>query len=180
MLSSLRQPYRAFTLIELLVVIGIIAILATILVSATTRAREKGRQVSCTSNLRNIGMALRVYASDQDEAFPSGDNAVGLGLLIEQNEIKSMKIFTCPSTKTSHEPTRTLTDEHLDYIYKGGFTQKDCGAETALAADRVGTPNHTDFGNVLFGTGNAAGFRGSDWATRDESHNTGGWPADPH
>jgi prepilin-type N-terminal cleavage/methylation domain-containing protein len=175
-----RRLLRCFTLVELLVVIGIIAILAAILLSASAQAREKGRRVSCASNLRNIGMALRVYASDQDEQFPQGDNAAGLGLLIVQNEVKSMKIFTCPSTRTSREPTAVLTDQHLDYVYKGGFSQKDCGAETGLAADRVATPNHKKFGNVLLGTGNVEGVHGADWATRNDSHHTGGWPDDPH
>jgi prepilin-type N-terminal cleavage/methylation domain-containing protein len=174
-----KRP-RRFTLIELLVVIGIIAILATILLSASAQAREKGRQVSCASNLRNIGMALRVYASDEDEQFPAGDNAAGLGLLVVQNEIKSMKLFICPSTDTTLEPSPVLTDAHLDYVYKGGTSQKDCGPETGLAADRIATPNHKKFGNVLLGTGNVEGIHGVDWATQDDSYHTGGWPVDPH
>ena len=126
-----------FTLIELLVVVGLIAILIAVLLPAIAQAREKGRRVSCTSNLRNLGMALRVYSADADESFPPGDNAAGLGLLVEMNQIKSMKIFLCPSTKTTHERTATLTDTHLDYVYCGGLTEKSCGVATGLAADRI-------------------------------------------
>ena len=169
-----------FTLIELLVVVGLIAILIAVLLPAIAQAREKGRRVSCTSNLRNLGMALRVYSADADESFPPGDNAAGLGLLVEMNQIKSMKIFLCPSTKTTHERTATLTDTHLDYVYCGGLTEKSCGVATGLAADRITTPNHRDFGNILFGNGNAHGFRAPDWATMEDSHHTGGWPPDPH
>lgn len=169
-----------FTLIELLVVVGLTAILIAVLLPAIAQAREKGRRVSCASNLRNIGMALRVYAADADENFPTGDNAAGLGLLVQMNQIKSMKIFLCPSTKSTHEPTAALTDAHLDYVYRGGLTEKNCGAETGLAADRVATANHRDFGNVLFGTGHAYGIRGPEWASIKDSHHTGGWPADPH
>ncbi len=171
---------RWFTLIELLVVIALIAILSTILLSTASQAREKGRRVSCASNLRNIGMALRVYSADADESFPPGDNAAGLGLLLQLNQIKSMKIFLCPSTKNTHEPTTVLTDAHLDYIYRGGQTEKNCGVETGIGADRITNPNHRGFGNVLFGNGNARGFRSPDWPTMQNSHNTGGWPADPH
>jgi len=58
---------QAFTLIELLVVIAIIAILAAILFPVFARAREKARQASCQSNLKQIGLAFLMYAQDYDE-----------------------------------------------------------------------------------------------------------------
>ena len=60
----------AFTLIELLVVIAIIAILAAILFPVFASAREKAKQASCTSNVRQIGMAWLQYAQDFDERYP--------------------------------------------------------------------------------------------------------------
>ena len=59
-----------FTLIELLVVIAIIAILAAILFPVFSRAREKARQAACQSNLKQIGLALRMYTTDWDERLP--------------------------------------------------------------------------------------------------------------
>src|SRR5205809_4417491 len=67
-----RHRRQAFTLIELLVVIAIIAILAAILFPVFARAREKARQISCLSNLKNIGTATLMYLQDYDETFPSG------------------------------------------------------------------------------------------------------------
>jgi len=62
----------AFTLIELLVVIAIIAILAAILFPVFAQAREKARQASCLSHMKQIGLATRMYLQDYDETwFPA-------------------------------------------------------------------------------------------------------------
>ncbi|MBC7288020.1 MAG: DUF1559 domain-containing protein [Armatimonadetes bacterium] len=63
---------HGFTLIELLVVIAIIAILAAILFPVFARAREKARQASCSSNLKQIALAAQMYVQDYDEMFPPG------------------------------------------------------------------------------------------------------------
>ena len=61
---------RGFTLIELLVVIAIIAILAAILFPVFARARASARQTQCISNLRQLGLALEMYASDYRDLYP--------------------------------------------------------------------------------------------------------------
>jgi len=65
-----QSSKRAFTLIELLVVIAIIAILAAILFPVFAQVREKARQITCTSNLKQFGLGVLQYAQDNDEAMP--------------------------------------------------------------------------------------------------------------
>jgi prepilin-type N-terminal cleavage/methylation domain-containing protein len=70
--KSVSRDPAGFTLIELLVVIAIIAILASMLLPALSSAREKAMRVRCKSNLRQFGMALSMYGSDNQEKLPTG------------------------------------------------------------------------------------------------------------
>lgn len=79
MLPVPRARPKGFTLIELLVVVAIIAILAAILFPAFVQAREKARPTTCTSNAKNLGLAVTMYTQDYDETYPPLWYAAGNG-----------------------------------------------------------------------------------------------------
>ena len=124
---------RGFTLIELLVVIAIIAILASILFPVFARAREKARESACISNLKQIGLAVHMYASDYDELLPLANEYPaapppadgyhqGPPSIVEVLEpyTKNQQIFRCPS-----DTDRMWEEQGTSYDY--GFGLLDIG-----------------------------------------------------
>jgi len=102
--SIMKTTQKGFTLIELLVVIAIIAILAAILFPVFAKAREKARQSSCQSNMKQIGTSIMMYVQDYDEMMPSFgdgqpiDSAISTTSLLN-SYTKNNKIFECPSSQ---------------------------------------------------------------------------------
>ncbi|HEY3397629.1 MAG TPA: prepilin-type N-terminal cleavage/methylation domain-containing protein [Armatimonadota bacterium] len=106
---------RAFTMIELMGVIAIIAVLAAILFPVFARARAKAQAWNCQSNLFNIGLALRLYASDHDGAYPPLEDDLA-PLFPRYMAIKQP--FLCPSDSASY-PGKIPMGAPADYSLMG-------------------------------------------------------------
>lgn len=92
-----------FTLIELLVVIAIIAVLASLLLPTLSKAKESGRKTKCINNLRNMGLALLMYAEDSNGYIPRGNHPLWWRVLAPNlggrttNDYGKVQVYLCPS-----------------------------------------------------------------------------------
>jgi prepilin-type N-terminal cleavage/methylation domain-containing protein/prepilin-type processing-associated H-X9-DG protein len=175
-----------FTLIELLVVIAIIAILAAILFPVFAQAREKARQASCLSNLKQIGNSARMYAQDYDEtwvpfsyqSYIAGTNSpawgAGWGMyyytMTLQPYVKNIGLFVCPSGEWSTLQYGAWKDANTppdpgnsDSTYPGSW-------RTSYQWNNVGTWSQATAADSAFKTAGKRGFIGLNSAGTPESN----------
>ena len=126
---------RAFTLIELLVVIAIIALLAALLLPVVSRAKESARATACLSNLHQVGVALQIYVSENNNKLPVMRDVVPVPAVVATNtfptidkvlapQLGNRNVLRCPSdlahifeiTGSSYSWNNLLNGQDADHL----------------------------------------------------------------
>ena len=119
--NKARCAQPAFTLIELLVVIAIIAILAAMLLPALARAKESGKSIACNNNLRQLGMAMQMYAGDNQGTLPPHITSSRWPDKFYDLYGKNIKVLLCPSEITNAPLTIMPSNNIADGVSRSYF-----------------------------------------------------------
>lgn len=157
------QSTAGFTVIEMMIVVSIIAILGALLFPVFARAREKAHSIVCASNLRNMGLALRVYSSEHHGHFPPTDNDLWP---LWSKHLSDAEVLQCPTVSKlqralpgwqapgrRHDPVGFP----CDYAYRGGL-QDDVAPKLVVVADDT-VDRHNEGSNFLFVDGHSKWLR---------------------
>lgn len=162
MRSSFCGYRRGFTLIELLVVVAIITLLIAILLPSLGQAREQAKTTMCASNLRQLGLGMRLYAQENDDRFPAtytfhanpdkpGNPVEGYywwHTLLREKYVMgefapSRSVTICPSNPTPYQPfTDDLTRANCSYGMNSYMSIIDTDGNYIDDWDPVGRPWH--------------------------------------
>jgi prepilin-type N-terminal cleavage/methylation domain-containing protein len=147
-MKRILKQKKAFTLIELLVVIAIIAILAALLLPALAAAKRKAQRINCVSNIKQMGIAFRLWEGDNQDRYPMAVSTLyngakekvysaasngtttppsSLGItnvfVVMSNELTTPKVLFCPSDNvrqaTTNFPSLHFNDENMSYFVCG-------------------------------------------------------------
>jgi prepilin-type processing-associated H-X9-DG protein len=131
--------------------------------TALSKAQEKARRISCSSNLKSIGLTLLQYAMDYDDYLPDKPGAAGLEQLRCNDYLTDPGCFACPSQRDERaEDGQKLSEKTVGYIYQNGY--KSTNPDKSKIPVMWDKPdNHIDYGNVLFLDGHIKSFEGKDW-----------------
>jgi prepilin-type N-terminal cleavage/methylation domain-containing protein/prepilin-type processing-associated H-X9-DG protein len=127
LVSKTKRSLRAFTLIELLVVTAIISLLIAILLPSLALARSQARRTVCTSNLRNIGLGVQLYAQEYKSYPPAWISSTSRWMdLIKPYIAKSSGVYLCPEDPVrkavTWDPTITLSYGINTFNFNGNAT----------------------------------------------------------
>ena len=146
--TSGRWTKSGFTLIALLVIIAVLAILAALLLPALASAEKKSSKIGCVNNLKQVGLAFRIWEGDNDDKLPM-DVPAAKGVTLElvtgantyrhfqvmSNELSTPKILVCPNdTRTAAYNFARLKNQNVSYFV--GLDAKEEFPQRFLAGDR--------------------------------------------
>jgi prepilin-type processing-associated H-X9-DG protein len=156
---SRQKLFKAVRLVNIITYIPLV-ILAVYIYLSHARSPEKARRIACLANLKQIGLAIHLYADDYKGFAPDKTGQKGMEQLIKTGFVQDDKIYWCPSCNSFW----AQKENRIDYNYRGGLNLKlyvHDASKIPVVWDKPG--NHKDYGGVLYLDGHVKCFVGLDW-----------------
>jgi len=164
-------------------ILGLIILILFVWISSyyVNKPRWKSHVTPCVGNLKQIGIALHMYAGDYSGFFPPEDGAKGLELLRELGYLETLNMYQCDIVELRKKQDKYrknlgltfllneenkpksilhLSEEFVQFHYRGGLKVTD-SPDIAIAWDKEN--NHEKYGNILFLDKHVSGFSGANW-----------------
>jgi len=169
--SSRRFSNTGFTLIALLVIIAVLAILAAMLLPALAKAKQKAQRINCTNNLKQCGLAFRIWEGDNGDKYPMSVSTAQGGTMelvtgadtfrhfqVMSNELSTPKILVCPAdTRIAAVNFVRLKNQNVSYFV--GLDANDEFPQRFVDGDRnITGPTEPENGILKLVPGGAAGW----------------------
>jgi type II secretory pathway pseudopilin PulG len=159
--GRMRSPQRGFTLVALLIIIALVAILAAMLLPALAASKGKAQRINCVNNLKQCGLAFKLWEGDNDDKYPM-DISTNKGgsleytagadtfrhFLVMSNELSTPKILACPTdTRAAAYNFGHLKNGNVSYFV--GLDADESQPQRFLVGDRNLTADNAPENGIL-------------------------------
>ncbi len=126
---------------------------------------ERPRRINCQSNLKQIYLALEMYAMDNKNFLPDKPGGKGFKQLYDNDYLTEIDVYRCPSSRSfkNNSKVNKLSDKNISYIYRSGHKLEEKSGRKYVPIVWDKPENHKDYGNVLYLNGKIKSFKGADW-----------------